>query len=400
MKLDFRSAEFIANPYPHYARLRAQAPVHALAPHIWLVTSYRDTDAVLRDPRLGKQWFSSMSHRYGRDVSAEPAFQLVNRFMLLMNPPEHTRLRGLVSKAFSVRLAGELRHLAQTIAENLVDGWIERGRVDFVEAFNYPLTVQIICAMLDVELSHSLEFQAETSALVKVFELTPLNAEELAAANTAALRFEAFFRTVCRERRHQPGNDLVSLLLKAEEGGDRLGEEEIIANIVLLFLAGHETTANMLGNALALLFQHPEQLVQLRAEPSLLSRAVEECLRCETSVQIAARMALEPLEWRGMPIAAGDAVYLALGAANRDPEVFEEPDRFRIDRPETTAKALAFGGGAHYCLGARLARIELETALEILFRRLPNLNIEIPPDGLQWKNTFSIRGLESLHGTW
>lgn len=399
MKPDFRSAEFIADPYPTYARLREHAPVFPLAPKTWLVTRYHDADQVLRDPRLGKDFPAVLARRYGRDMGGEPAFRIVSAFMLLMNPPGHTRLRGLVSKAFGVRQAHELRMLAQRNAEALVDGWIDRGQADLVEAFAYPLPVRVICAMLDVELEHSLEFQRETQALLKTLELAPLTAEELDAANSAALRFEAFFLDICRQRRKKPGNDLVSLLLRAEEGGDRLGEDEIIANIVMLFIAGHETTANMLGNALALLFRHPDQLARLKAEPQLLPRAVEECLRYDTSVQIAARAALAPVELAGVPIAAGDTVYLALGAANRDPAAFDQPDRFLIDRPEATAKPLAFGGGAHYCLGARLARIELETALETLFRCLPGLDIG-KPDRLRWKPTFTIRGLESLPATW
>ncbi len=399
MKPDFRSAEFITDPYPLYARLREQAPVYPLAPKTWLVTRYHDADQVLRDPRLGKDFPSVLARRYGRDMGEEPAFRIVNAFLLLMNPPAHTRLRGLVSKAFSVRQAHELRVLAQRIAEDLVDGWIGQGQADLAEVFNYPLTVRVICAMLDIELDHSLEFQAETQALIKTFELAPLNAAELAAANAAALRFEEFFRAVCRQRRQRPGGDLVSLLLRAEEGGDRLGEDEIIANIVMLFIAGHETTANMLGNALGLLFRHPEQLERLKADLGLLPRAVEECLRFDTSVQIAARVALQAVELNGVPIASGDTIYLALGAANRDPEVFDEPDRFDITRPEATLKALAFGGGAHYCLGARLARIELETALETLIRRLPNLRIKAL-DGLQWKPTFTVRGLQSLSAEW
>jgi len=400
MQPDFRSPAFIADPYPLYAQLREQAPVYALAPQTWLVTGYHDADQVLRDPRLGKDFPAVLARRYGRDMSREPAFRIINAFLLLMNPPAHTRLRGLVSKAFSVRQANDLRSLTQHVAENLVDEWMGRGRADLVEVFNYPLPVRVICAMLDIELAHSLAFQAETQALVKTFELAPLTDAELAAANDAATRFETFFREVCRQRRQHPGADLVSLLLRAEEGGDRLSEDEIIANIVMLFMAGHETTANLLGNTLALLFRHPDQLARLKAAPDLLPRAVEECLRFETSVQIAARVALEPVELHGTPIAAGDTLYLALGAANRDPAVFDEPDRFDIGRSEATLKALSFGGGTHYCLGARLARIELETALATLFRRLPNLHIDIAAHGLQWKPTFTVRGLESLPATW
>lgn len=399
MQLDFRSAQFIATPYPVYARLRQQTPVFALAPHTWLVTRYRDADAVLRDPRLGKDFPAVLARRYGRDVSAEPAFRTINAFLLLMNPPQHTRLRGLVSKAFSVKHAAELRAVAQAQADALVDGFIERGSADLVAEFAYPLTVRVICSMLDVALQHSLAFQQETQALMKTFELAPLTAAELQQANAAALRFDAFFRAILAQRRCAPGSDLVSLLLQAEDGGDRLSADEIISNIVMLFMAGHETTANMLTNAVALLLGHPPQLQHLRSRPALLPNAIEECLRYDSSVQIAARVALCPLQLDGVAIAAGDTLYLALGAANRDPEVFAEPDQFRIDRPSGTANALAFGGGAHYCLGARLARIELETGLQTLFTRLPNLRIP-QPDALKWKPTFTVRGLETLPVTW
>jgi len=399
MKPDFRSIGFITNPYPTYARLREQAPVFPLGPQTWLVTGYADADQVLRDPRMGKDFPAVLVRRYGRDMGSEPAFRVINAFMLLLNPPAHTRLRGLVSKAFSVRQAPDLRALAQRNADALVDGWIGQGAADLMEAFAYPLTVRVICSMLDVELRHSLEFHRETQALVKTFELAPLTEPELAEANAAALRFDGLFREICRQRRLRPGGDLVSLLLRAEEGGDRLSEDEIIANIVMLFMAGHETTANMIGNALASLFRHPSQLQHLKAEPALLPKAVEECLRFDGSVQIAARVALATAELHGVPIAKGDTVYLALGAANRDPAVFDEPDSFRIDRPETTPKPLSFGGGIHYCLGARLARIELETALGTLLRRLPGLSIG-NLDSLQWKPTFTVRGLRSLPANW
>ncbi|MDD5034225.1 MAG: cytochrome P450 [Methylococcaceae bacterium] len=226
-----------------------------------------------------------------------------------------------------------------------------------------------------------------------------MNAEELSEANAAALKLKHFFREVCNWRRERPGADLVSLLLQAEEGADHLHEDEIIANIILLFVAGHETTANMLGNTLALLFHFPEQLASLRAQPELIPKVVEESLRFDTSVQFAFRTALEPVRMGDAAIEAGDSLYVALGAANHDPEVFVQPECFLIDRPDETAKTLAFGGGGHYCLGARLARIELETALEVLFRRLPAVTID-NPDQLKWKSAFTVRGLESLPARW
>lgn len=398
-RIDLNHPEFLANPYPLYAKLRQSGPVFPLMPGIWLMTTYEESDRVLRDPRLGRAFLLGIERRYGPDAVAEPAFQVANRFMLLMNPPEHTRLRGLVSKAFSVKQAPELWRLARREALALVDGFIERGEADLLAEFAYPLPVRVICALLDIRLEDSLMFQRETQALAKVFELSPIPRADIDAANHAAGLFDEHFRALCRARRKQPGHDLVSLLLQAEEGNHRLNEDEIVANIILLFMAGHETTANMLGNTLLSLFRHPEQLALLRADLALLPAAVNEALRYDTSVQIAARTAMEDLDIAGTSMRRGDMVYISLGAANRDPAVFPDPDSFLIGRAESGRKPLSFGGGAHYCLGARLARIELETALGVLLEKLPGLrlvNMESP----RWRPTLTIRGLEELRAVW
>lgn len=397
--IDFNSPEYLADPYPLYARLRESAPVYPLMPGAWLVTRYGEADRILRDPRLGKDFLSGVTRRYGPEIAAEPLFQVVSRFLLVMNPPEHTRLRSLVGKAFGVKQAPELRRLARREAEALLDGFIAQGRADLVTAFAYPLPIRVICALLDLRLEDSLQFQEETQALAKAFELNPISRAEIDAGNRAALVFDEYFRGVCRERRKKPGPDLISLLLRAEEGDQRLSEDEIVANVTLLFVAGHETTANMVGNALLSLYRHPEQLALLKANPALMPQAADEALRYESSVQLAARVALQDMEIGGTTIRRGDGVYVNLGAANRDPLVFADPDTFVIQRPEATPNPLSFGGGNHYCLGARLARIELETALETLFRRLPALRL-IDIDNPRWKPTSTIRGLERLEGVW
>ena len=393
------SPEFLADPYPVYARLRAAAPVAAVMPGIWLATGYEAADRILRDPRFGKRFLAAIAWRYGPDAAAEPLFQMVSRFLLLMNPPDHTRLRTMASKAFSARQAPDLRRLAQRVANALVDGFIHRGRADLVPAFAYPLPIRVICTLLDMSLADGAQFQAETQAIAKAFELNPISREEIEAGNRAARVFNDYFREVCRERRRRPGPDLVSMLLRAEAGDQRLTEDEIVANITLLFVAGHETTANMLGNALLSLFRHPDQLALLKSRPGLMAKAVGEALRYESSVQVAARTALEDMDIGGGAIREGDSVYIYLGATNRDPAVYEEPDRFIIERPEATPNPLSFGGGAHYCLCARLARIELETALETLFRRMPGLRL-VDIDRPCWKSTQTIRGLEALEAVW
>lgn len=400
LPIDLTSPAFIADPYPVYSRLRRMdTPLYPLMPGLWLVTRHASADALLRDARFGKDYLSGVARRYGAETARHPLFATVDRFMLLMNPPAHTRLRALVSKAFSVKQAGELRQLAQHATDRLIETFYADARADLVAAFAYPLPVAVIAALLAVPLHEALSFQPQSQALIKVFELAPLSAADLQAAAAAAETFEAYFRRLLIERRKQPGHDLASLLLKAEQGADRLSEDEIIANILLLFLAGHETTANMIGNALLALFRHPEQLALLRADWTLLPQAVTECLRYDGSVHLAARVALQDVVWEGVAVARGDTVYINLGAANRDPAAFSDADTFNILRPETAPKPLSFGGGIHYCLGARLARIELETALAALLQRLPDLQAE-DLAALRWRPTNTVRGLESLWARW
>jgi cytochrome P450 len=316
-----------------------------------------------------------------------------------MNPPEHTRLRTLLSKAFGVKQAADLRRLTVRATERLLGRLLDQSHADLVTAFNYPLPIAVICALLNLGEADQAPLQRETQALVKVLEISPLTRPEIADANAAAQVFGEYFRALLRERRRRPGADLVSLLLQTEQGDDRLTEDEIVANITLLFLAGHETTANMIGNALVTLFRHPAERARLCADASLLPAAVDECLRYEPSVHIAARSALVDLSIDGVLVRRGDLLYINLGSANRDSEVFDDPDRFVLGRPDAATKHLAFGGGIHYCLGARLARMELETALTGLFRRLPQLRLE-HPELLRWKPTLTIRGLESLPAVW
>lgn len=397
--VDFANPEFLADPYPTYSRLRSRSAVHPMMPGVWLVAGYRLADQILRDARCGRNFALGVSRRYGTGMMAQPAFRMVGRFLLLMNPPEHTRLRTLLSKAFGIKQAGELRRLAAREAERLLQALRGRQEADLVSAFNYPLPIAVICKLLDLGLEDQSLFEQQTAALVKVLEFNPLSPLEVAAANDAAMVFDDFFRHVLRRRRDQPGSDLVSLLLRAEEGDDRLTEDEIIANVVLLFLAGHETTANQLGNLLWSLFRHPGELSRVRSHPALIPDAVDEGLRYQPSVHIAARGALEDFNIAGVDIRADDTIYINLGAANRDPEAFEQPDDFRLDRQRTGLKHLAFGGGVHYCLGARLARIELECGLASLLRGLPDLQL-IEPDRQTWKPTVTIRGLTSLPARW
>lgn len=395
MQLDFQSSEFLINPYPTYARLREQAPVYLLETGVWLITRYFDVEHLLKSSLLNKDVPSVFNQRYGRNMNDEPVYRIHNNFWVSMDSPR----RKLVVKAFNARKMSEVRGLMQKSAEQLMDKWIARGQIDLMTAFACPLPVQVICNMLDIELEQSLDFLAETKLMARPGEPAPLTATELSEANAAALRLEEFFREICRQRRQHPGDDLVSQLLIAEDAGESLNEDEIISNLIILFVAGYGTTANALCNILRLLFLYPEQRELLIAKPELLPKAVEEGLRFCSSAPITFRTAMESFEFNGVQIEAGDSIYLALDSANHDPEVFDDPDRFWIERPLTTKKSLAFGHGAHYCLGAKLGALEVEVALETLFRRLPNLTID-NIDQLKWEPTWVLRGLESLPVRW
>lgn len=395
MQPDLQSPEFIANPYPVYAKLREQTPCSLLEPGVWLITRYYDVEYLLKSPLLNKDVPSMYTQQYGRDMSDEPVFRIHNNFWASMGSPR----RKLIVKALNARKTSEVRALVQKSAEQLVDKWIDYKQADLMTVFAYPLPVQVICNMLDIELEQSLDFLAETKLMARSTEPNPLNATELIAANAAALRLERFFREICNERRKQLGNDLISQLLVTEEDGERLSEDEIIANLIIMFVAGYGTTANALCNTLRLLFLYPDQRQLLIAKPELLASAVEEGLRFNSSAPITARTVIEPFEFNGIEFAVGDTVFLALDSANHDPEVFDEPDRFWIERPPTVKKSLTFGQGSHYCLGAKLGVIQLEVALDTLFRRLPNLTID-NIDQLKWEQTWIFRGLESLPARW
>ncbi len=395
MKLDLQSPEFIANPYPVYAKLREQAPVYLLEPGVWLITRYHDIECLMKSPLLNKDVPSMFDQRYGRSMIDEPVYRIHNDFWASMASPR----RKLVVKALNARKMSQVRELVQKSAEQMMSKWMDFGQGDLMTTFACPFPVQVICNMLGIELEQSLDFLAETKLMERPAEPSLLTAAELDEANAAALRLEGFFRGICQQRRKQPGDDLISQLLVAEEDGERLSEDEIIANLIIMFVAGYGNIANSLCNIIRLLFLYPEQRELLIAKPELLSCAVEEGLRFSTSAPITFRTVMESLELHGVQIAAGDVVYLALDSANHDPEVFVDPERFWIERPPTTKKLLSFGYGSHYCMGAKLALIELEVALETLFRCLPNLTID-NVDHLKWEQTWVVRGLESLPARW
>jgi hypothetical protein len=269
--------------------------------------------------------------------------------------------------------------------------------MDVIADLAFRLPVAVICDMLGIPADHQERFLTGARMAGRAIEPVPMSRAELDAANEGQKEIERYFLNLFELRRREPGDDLTTHLLRAEEAGSQLTPEELIANILLLFVAGHETTVNLIGNGLLALYRNPVQLAKLRANPGLMPNAIEEFLRYDSSVQVTYRVAFEDVDLNGAPVKKGEAVMCLLGAANRDPETYAEPDALDITRPKINP--LSFGGGIHHCLGAQLARIEAEVALATLLRRLPNLRLD-NSDNPEWRPTFVLRGLKTLPASW
>ena len=340
-----------------------------------------------------------MDNRLGREVwENSSSYRSLGKMMLVQDPPDHTRLRGLVAKAFTARRMEDMRPQIQAIVDKLIDRVEGEGGMDIMRQFAHPLPVEVICDMLGIPESDRQPFYESSTVSGRLIDPTPMTPEELADADASNENLAAYFADLFERRRKDPGDDLISLLVQVEEAGEKLSEEELFANVILLFGAGHETTVNLIGNGLLALHRNPDQIERLKADPSLMPNAVEEMLRYDSSVQMTGRVALEDIEVGGITLKRGENIINLLGAANRDPEVFADPDKFDVGRKEAR-NLVSFGGGIHHCLGAQLARIEGEIAIGTLLRRLPNLkldNAETP----DWRPTFTLRGVKTLPASW
>jgi pimeloyl-[acyl-carrier protein] synthase len=320
-----------------------------------------------------------------------PLVQMQRKWMLLSNPPDHTRLRTLVTKAFTPRVVEGMRPRIQEIVDSLLDAVQSKHLMDVIADLAYPLPVIVIAGMLGVPTEDREKFKGWSRDLARTLDpiLTP---DVLTAGDEATVAFIDYFRALVAKRRKDPQDDLLSALSAAEEQGDRLSEDELLATAVLLFGAGHETTMNLIGNGLLALLQHPQQMEMLKRDPGLIHTAVEEFLRYDSSVQMTARTALADIEIDGKVMAQGQQAILVLGAANRDPVQFADPDRLDITRKDN--RHIAFSHGIHSCLGAPLARVEAQIAINTLLRRMPALRLQI--EDLEWRETVTLRGLKAL----
>jgi hypothetical protein len=393
------SPDYIKNPYPHYVRLREHDPMHVNAHGAFVASRHADVTLVLRDKRFGKDYVERTIRRYGPKIMDEPIFRGMSHWMLQQDPPDHTRLRGLVVKAFTARRVEDMRPRIQQIVDQTLDQIIPQGKMDLIEDYAFRLPVTIFCDMLGIPEEHREMFYKGSRDGGRILDPVPLTAEEIQQANATSAMSRMYFENLFELRRKNPADDLITQLVQAEEAGDKLTNEELTANIILLFGAGHETTVNLIGNGLLALHRNPDQLALLKARPELIGNAIEEFLRYDSSVQMTGRVALEDIEdLGGKRIPKGESVLCLLGSANHDPAVYpDHPERLDITRPNV--KPLSFGGGIHFCLGAQLARIEAEVAISTLLRRLPELRLD-DAENPEWRPTFVLRGLKRLPASW
>jgi cytochrome P450 len=386
--------DFIADPYPAYATLREREPVrYDEATDHWLISRYEDVNALLRDRRVGRTYRHLASHaEMGHPDPPEwhaPFWDLINAGILDMEPPDHSRVRRLVAKAFTPRFVEGLRPRVQAIMDGLVDGLDGGSEFDLLRVAE-PLPVTVIAEMLGVPENDRHQLRPWSADICKMYELNP-SAEMQHDAVRASNEFSAYLHELSRERRRDPGEDLISKLALVVDEGEQLTEDELVGTCVLLLNAGHEATVNSTLLAWWSLFRNPDRLRELRADRSLLPNAIEELLRFDTPLQMFERWVLEPFEIHGVRIPRGAELGLLFGSANRDPSVFEGPDELDLTREPNPH--LSFGNGIHFCLGAPLGRQELQVSFATLMDRFPNLELVEEP---RWKPNYVIRGLQGL----
>lgn len=388
------------DPYPFYERMRSEQPRCFVSQFdSWAVSTHADATAVLRDPR-----FSSSNRHYAgyeqftemvRALGFGPILDMSEKAMLFLDPPDHTRIRRLTAKAFTAHAVEAMRPHIQQLVDGMLDAVSDRGTMDVVGDLAYPLPVTVISEMLGVPVEDHSMFAEWTAAAVRLIDPGD-DFSVFGPAKDAVEGYADYFRGLIEERRRAPREDLLTALVEAEDAGDRLDAQELISTMILLFVAGHETTVSLIGNGLLALFRHPDETARLRDDPSLIQVAVEEMLRYDSPIQLTGRVATEDIDLDDLHVNRGQQVVVLLGAANRDPAQFAEPGQFDVGRADN--RHVAFGGGIHHCLGAPLARLEAQVAIATMLRRLPELRLidDEPPR----KQTVTLRGLTALPVAW
>ncbi|MFB7411653.1 cytochrome P450 [Streptomyces sp. NPDC056202] len=392
--------EFASDPYPAYAWLREHAPVHRTTlpsgVEAWLVTRYGDARQALADQRLSKNpaHHDESPHAKGKTgIPGERKAELMTH-LLNIDPPDHTRLRRLVSKAFTPRRVAEFTPRVQELTDRLIDAFVEKGSADLIHEFAFPLPIYAICDLLGVPEEDQDDFRDWAGMMIRH------GGGPRGGVARSVKKMRGYLAELIHRKREEPGEDLISGLIKASDHGEHLTENEAAAMAFILLFAGFETTVNLIGNGMYQLLRHPEQRELLQAsvaagETGLLETGIEELLRYDGPVEMATwRYATEPLSIGGQDIPAGDPVLVVLAAADRDPERFDGPDVLDLARRDN--QHLGYGHGIHYCLGAPLARLEGQTALATLLTRLPDLRLAADPEELRWRGGLIMRGLRTL----
>lgn len=394
--LNITAGAFKANPFPFYARLREEAPAFAVkvrGQRAWLITRYDDALAVLKDDaRFVKERQHAMStEQLKKSPRMPPMFRALERNLLGLDGADHDRLKGLVHQAFTPRMIGQMQAHTQLVADAALDAADQRGQLDLIADFALPVPLTIIGQILGVPEEDNPKFNRWTKAFVSAGggSGNPL----VLIPNIMA--FMVYLRRLIKTRRKQPEDDLISALVRAQEGRDQLSDDEVLAMIFLLLSAGHETTVNLIGSGMLALLEHPTEAAKLRGNPSLIKSAVEELVRYVVPAETATeRYAAQDTTFGGVTVPKGELVLAVLGSANRDPAQFENPDVLDISRANN--KHLSFGQGMHYCLGAPLSRMEAQIAINTLLRRAPKVRLSVPAQDLRWRSSLVVRGLETL----
>ncbi len=394
---DFTDPAFLEDPYPYYDHQRKVQPIcYSEKWKLWVFTTHEYISNLVRDRRIGRAILHKMTRgELGwppEREELEPFVRLHRHRLLDIEPPDHTRIRTLVQKVFTPQTAENLRQQVQMIADNLLNRVQGQAQFDLLADYAVPLPVTVIAELLGVPEGDRHMLHPWSQAIVAMYELNPTVEDERAAVQ-ASIDFPAYLKTLVDHYRRHPQPNLISDLVQVEEQGDRLTEQELISTCVLLLNAGHEATVNVIGNGMLAFFKNPDQLEKLRQDPGLIKGAVEEMLRYDSPLQFFKRWAMEDVEYKGHVFPRGTQMGFTYGSANRDPKVFAKPHSFDITRKERNH--LSFGLGTHFCLGAPLARVELQTAVETLLRRMPHLHLADDAQ-VAFKPTYVIRGLQAL----
>jgi cytochrome P450 len=396
-RYDLKTPAAMADPFPVYARMLAEAPVHwSKSMGGWVLARYDDVSSSLRDPRLSANRLEPVARLLSADKLRRmaPILGTVSRWTLLLDPPEHNRLRGMTQKGFSPKVLQAMHPRIELLANSLLDAVEGKGEIELIADFALPLPAMVIADLLGAEPEDYPRFSAWSKSIARLFSVRELPDGFIDELNQAFLEMSNYLRDLIVDRRRTRRHDLISHLLDVQQQGASLGDEEMQAECILLLVAGHETTVNLIGTSTRALLLHPEQAQKLREDPSLMPNAIEEFVRYDGTIKWVTRMAREDIEIGGARIDAGDLVVLVVGAANRDPSQFPDPDRLDITR--TQGRHIGFGNGPHFCEGAPLARIEMEIAMNTLLRRMPQLRFAVPTDTLGWNEVGHLRCLKTL----